>query len=158
MSITYVKGRRIDQEKLKAFLKETDIDEFEQDDGTWMSPISGEIFASKSALYGSFGTYLRTPVELDPTEPTRRGYIRAIRAGIKPTDEQKAAHAAYMRALRAGKKTNHPAVEKRVAEITEKETGEQRRERRKVAREGRRRERKIQSDEAYAKTLEQLLP
>lgn len=157
MAVTYVKGRRIDQDKLREFLKNVDLDDFEQEDGTWMSPISGEIFSSKAAMCGSFGTYLRKPVQKDPTEPTRRGYIRAIRAGLKPTDEQKAAHAEYMRALRAGKEIS-PAVQKRVAEIAAKETGEERRARRVKGREERRAARKLQSDEAYAKSLEQLLP
>lgn len=157
MAITHVKGRRIDQDQLREFLAGIDIDEFEQDDGTWMSPISGEIFSSKAALFGSFGTYLRKPVQKDPTEPTRRGYIRAIRAGLTPTDEQKAAHAAYMRALRAGKKIN-PAVEKRIVEISEKETMSDRAERRAEEKAERIAARKLQADEAYAKSLEQLLP
>jgi hypothetical protein len=157
MAITYVKGRRIDQEKLKEFLAQVNLDDFKQEDGTWMSPISGEIYASKAAMCGSFGSYLRKPVEKDPKEPTRRGYIRAIRAGIEPTEEQKAAHAEYMRALRAGKKIS-PGVQKRVAEIAAKETNQERHERRKRVREERRAERALKASEAYAASLEQLLP
>ncbi len=100
--IIYVKGRKIDQAKLRSFLADVDLEDFKQDDGTWKSPITGEIFQTKFAMAGSFGTYLRDHVEKDPDEPNRAGYMRAKRAGRDPTSEQKAAHAAYVRARRKG--------------------------------------------------------
>jgi hypothetical protein len=93
--IIIVKGRRIDQVKLKAYLDSVDIEDFVTDEGYWMSPITGEIFENKHQLNGHIGAYLRTPNRKDPTEPTRAGYVRALRAGLKPSEEQKAAHAEY---------------------------------------------------------------
>lgn len=68
------------------------------EDGTWKSPITGEFFKTKAQLHGHVGAYLRTPVKKDPTEPSRSGYVRALRAGIKTTPEQKKAHRDYQRA------------------------------------------------------------
>ena len=158
MAIVYVKGRRIDQEALRLFLKDVVISDCEQDDGTWKSPISGEFFATRQAMVGSFGTYLRKSAAKDPHEPTRRGYIRAIRAGIKPTAPQKAAHAEYMRDLRAGRKRSAPVVEERIAAIEAAEPTRVRRVRIEGERAERMAIRKIRSDEAYAESLKQLLP
>ena len=158
MAIVHVKGRRIDQEALRKFLDGVVINDCEQDDGTWQSPISGEIFASKAAMVGSFGTYLRKSAAKDPHEPTRRGYIRAIRAGIKPTAPQKAAHAKYMRDLRAGRKPENPAVTERIAAVEAAEPKRVRHERYDAERAERVAARKLQADEAYAESLKQLLP
>ncbi len=101
--IIFVKGRRIDQRKLRRFLEELDtsnIDQFQTDDGMWESPITGELFRTKQQLWGSFGAYLRTINHKDPKEPTRAGYVRALRRGLEPTREQKAAHAEYNKAFR----------------------------------------------------------
>lgn len=158
MAIVYVKGRRIDQEALRKFLAGVVLDDCEQEDGTWQSPISGEIFATRQAMVGSFGTYLRKSAAKDPHEPTRRGYVRAIRAGIKPTEPQKAAHAAYMRDLRAGRKRSAPIVEERLAAIEAAEPMRVTRERVEAERAERVAARKLQADEAYAASLAQLLP
>jgi hypothetical protein len=94
--IIIVKGRRIDQVKLRAFLDSIDIDDVcETDEGYWKSPITGELFENRNQLNGHIGAYLRTPNRKDPTEPTRAGYVRALRAGLTPTDEQRKAHAEY---------------------------------------------------------------
>ena len=158
MSVVYVKGRKIDQDQLKTFLAGVDFDTCEQEDGTWRSPISGQIFATKSAMYGSFGTYLRTPTLKDPTEPTRKGYIRAIRAGYSPTEAQKKAHADYMRALRAKKKEHAAVTSERLEAIAQAEPVRDMQERRREERKDRVKARRIQADEAYAESLKQLLP
>lgn len=93
--IINVKGRRIDQVKLRAFLKTIDIEDCYTDEGFWQSPITHEIFETKNQLNGHIGAYLRTPNRKDPTEPTRAGYVRALRAGLTPSPEQKKAHATY---------------------------------------------------------------
>lgn len=101
--IIFVKGRRIDQRKLRKFLEELDtsnIDQFLTDDGMWESPITGELFDTKQQLWGSFGAYLRTIKHKDPMEPTRAGYVRALRRGLEPTKDQKRAHAEYNKAFR----------------------------------------------------------
>lgn len=96
MGIVTIKGQKIDQEKLRAFLDSIDVMDYEQPDGTWMSPITKEIFQTRQALFGHFSAYLRVPRERkDVTEPTRAGYIRALRAGIRPTPEQRKAHNDY---------------------------------------------------------------
>lgn len=93
--IINVKGRIIDQVKLRAFLATINIDDCETKDGFWESPITHEIFETRNQLNGHIGAYLRTPNRKDPKEPSRAGYVRALRAGLKPTDEQKKAHAEY---------------------------------------------------------------
>ena len=101
--IIFVKGRRIDQRKLRKFLEELDtsnIDQFLTEDGMWESPITGELFNTKQQLWGSFGAYLRTIKHKDPMEPTRAGYVRALRRGLEPTTDQKRAHAEYNKAFR----------------------------------------------------------
>jgi len=101
--IIFVKGRRIDQRKLRKFLEELDtsnIDQFLTEDGMWESPITGELFDTKQQLWGSFGAYLRTIKHKDPMEPTRAGYVRALRRGLEPTTDQKRAHAEYNKAFR----------------------------------------------------------
>jgi hypothetical protein len=104
--IINVKGRRIDQVKLRAHLKTIDIEdcfheETEDEDEYWESPITGERFENVNQLNGHIGAYLRTPNRKDPTEPSRAGYVRALRAGMQPTEEQKAAHAKYAARRRA---------------------------------------------------------
>lgn len=101
--IIYVKGRKINQRQLRKFLEEidtTNIDQFLTDDGLWESPINGELFRTKFQLWGQLGAYLRTVNHKDPLEPTRAGYVRALRRGMDPTPEQKQAHAAYNKAFR----------------------------------------------------------
>lgn len=96
MSTITVKGRTLNQEKLRAFIDSIDIEDcYDENRKVWRSPITGENFLTKAQLSGHIGAYLRTPSRKDPTEPTRAGYIRALRAGLEPTDEQRAAHAAY---------------------------------------------------------------
>lgn len=124
-SIIYVKGRRIDQAKLRKFLEAIDYDDFGQVDGTWKSPITGEIFATRFAMCGSFGTYLRDHVELDPDAPDRAGYMRAKRAGREPTQEQRAAHAAYVRTRRKGVTKHAEAVSERVEAVRAEPTREE---------------------------------
>ena len=80
--IIHVKGRKIDQKKLRKFLDELDtsnIDQFLTDDGMWESPVTGELFRTKHQLWGHLGAYLRTIKHKDPKEPTRAGYVRALR-------------------------------------------------------------------------------
>ncbi len=145
--IIYVKGRRIDQAKLRKFLADVDLDICELDDGTWKSPISGEIFASKFAMAGSFGTYLREHVERDPDEPNRAGYMRAKRAGRDPTQEQRAAHAAYVRARRKGGGKHAEAVAERVTAVLAEPTREVKREAQLAARKERKADQREASDE-----------
>jgi hypothetical protein len=105
--IIIVKGRRIDQVKLRAFLKSIDIDECYNEDGEyWESPITHERFETKNQLNGHIGAYLRTPNRKDPKEPSRAGYVRALRAGMEPSAAQKAAHAAYAAERRARRDPN----------------------------------------------------
>ena len=103
-NIIYVKGRKIDQRQLRDFLDKIDLEDFKvaDKDGieAWKSPITGELFRTKFQLHGHIGAYLRTPNRKDVTEPTRRGYMRALRAGVEPTDEQRDAHRRYVKALR----------------------------------------------------------
>jgi hypothetical protein len=101
--IIFIKGRRVDQRKLRMFLEEidpTNIDQFLTDDGLWKSPITGELFRDKAQLWGQLGAYLRTVTHKDPKEPTRAGYVRALRRGLEPTREQKQAHAEYNKQFR----------------------------------------------------------
>lgn len=101
--IIYVRGHKIDQEKLRKFLKDIDfenIDQFQTDEGFWKSPITGDLFETKWQLYGQLGSFLRKVEKKDPQEPTRAGYVRALRAGVQPTAAQKEAHAEYNRAYR----------------------------------------------------------
>lgn len=105
--IIYIKGRRVDQRKLRKFLDEidlTNIDQFLTDDGMWESPVTGEKFRTKAQLWGQIGAYLRTVTHKDPKEPTRAGYVRALRRGIDPTPEQKRAHADYNREFRKARR------------------------------------------------------
>lgn len=118
-----VKGQKIDQRELRKFLDTVDWEslrvEDEHGDEAWKSPITGEHFRTKSMMYGHLGAYLRTPKTKDLTEPTRRGYMRALRAGIHPTDAQRAAHRDYVAALRAGKKAaaSNDMVQEKIADI-----------------------------------------
>lgn len=103
MSFVFVKGRKIDQEKLRDFLKDinfNNIDQFETEEGYWKSPITGDLFRTKYQLYGQLGAYLRNVEHKDPREPTRAGYVRAIRRGLEPTEAQKKAHRDYAKAHR----------------------------------------------------------
>jgi len=105
--IIHIKGRKIDQKKLRKFLEEldmTNIDQFQTEDGLWESPITGEKFRTKQQLWGQLGAYLRTINPKDPMEPTRAGYVRALRRGMEPTREQKRAHAEYNKAFRRKRK------------------------------------------------------
>lgn len=96
MPIITIKGKKVNQEKLREFLDGRNFAEYQQDDGQWKSPITGELFVSKSALNGHLGAYLRKPKDRLPTdEPSRAGYVRARRAGVDPTPEQKEAHRQY---------------------------------------------------------------
>ena len=118
-----VKGQKIDQKELRKFLDTVDWEslrvEDENGDEAWKSPITGEHFRTKPMMYGHLGAYLRTPKRKDLTEPTRRGYMRALRAGVHPTDAQRAAHRDYVAALRAGKKAaaSNDMVQERIADI-----------------------------------------
>ena len=101
--IIYVQGRKINQRQLRKFLQELDvsnIDQFRTDAGLWESPINGELFRTKFQLWGQIGAYLRTVDYKDPYEPTRAGYVRALRRGLEPTPEQKLAHSQYNKAFR----------------------------------------------------------
>lgn len=151
----YVKGRRINQDELRIFLsKITDYGQFEQDDGTWRSPISGEFFASRKAMVGSFGSYLKDRVPKDVTEPTRRGYIRAIRQGVEPTTEQRAAHAAYMRDHR--RKVKHgEVVEDALEQAKSQELPQDREQRLSEERAERIAQRQVDNDAAYQKEQDQ---
>ena len=98
-----VKGKQINQDQLRKFLEEIDfdnIDQFETEDGKWRSPITGDEFDTKFQLWGQLGAYLRDVEHKDPREPTRAGYVRALRRGLKPTPEQKKAHREYARRYR----------------------------------------------------------
>ena len=102
-----VKGRNIDQAKLRKFLEEVDfsnIEKFQTDEGYWKSPITGELFHTKWQLYGQLGAYLRKVERKDPREPTRAGYVRAIRRGMEPTKAQKDAHAQYAKRYRRNRR------------------------------------------------------
>lgn len=101
--IIYVQGRKVNQRKLRKFLEEidpTNIDQFRTEDGKWQSPITGELFRTKYQLWGQLGAYLRTVDYKNPYEPTRAGYVRALRRGLDPTPEQKLAHSQYNKAFR----------------------------------------------------------
>jgi hypothetical protein len=121
--IIKVKGRNIDQRELRKFLDEVDWEslrgEDENGDEIWQSPITGENFRTKFMMYGHLGAYLRKPSRKDLTEPTRRGYMRALRAGVEPSDAQRAAHRDYVAAQRAGKKLAdaNDGVRERIADI-----------------------------------------
>jgi hypothetical protein len=121
--IIKIKGRNIDQRELRKFLDEVDWEtmrvEDENGDEAWQSPITGEYFRTKFMMYGHLGAYLRKPNRKDLTEPTRRGYMRALRAGVEPSDAQRAAHRDYVAAQRAGKKlaASDEMVQERLAEI-----------------------------------------
>lgn len=102
-NVVYVKGRKIDQDKLRAFLEDINmenIDQFQTEDGYWKSPVTGDLFRTKFQLWGQLGSYLRTPQGKDPLEPTRAGYVRAVRRGLEPTPEQKRAHREYAKKYR----------------------------------------------------------
>lgn len=145
--VIYVKGRRIDQVQLRKFMADVDYDDFKQDDGTWKSPITGEIFATRFAMVGSFGTYLRDHPDLDPDEPTRAGYMRATRAGREPTGEQRAAHAAYVRARRRGAGKHAEAVSERVEAMADEPGREIKREAQLALRKKRKADEREASDE-----------
>lgn len=110
--ITFVQGVKIDQRKLRAYLKQIDIEnDIEQflitegpDKGKWRSPVNGALFDTKYQLWGQLGAYLRTPKPKDPREPTRAGYVRALRRGLEPTEAQKEAHRKYARDHRRKKR------------------------------------------------------
>lgn len=145
--IVYVKGRKIDQAKVRAFLKTVDYDDFEQDDGTWMSPVSGEIFATRFAMVGSIGTYLRPVTDKDPSEPTRAGYRRAKTAGREPTSEQRAANARYMKARRKGTPRHAEVVSERIEAIEQQPGKEASKAAAKIAKAKRMEDRRFISDE-----------
>lgn len=98
---TIVKGRKIDQVKLRAYIDSIDIEDWVTEEGFFQSPITGEIFETRNQLNGHIGAYLRVPRRKDTKEPTRRGYVRALRAGEEPTEEQRKAHRDYARERRA---------------------------------------------------------
>ena len=131
-NIIYVKGRKIDQRQLRSFLDGIDLEDFKvvDKDGleAWKSPITGELFRTKFQLHGHIGAYLRTPNRKDVTEPTRRGYMRALRAGVEPTDEQRDAHRRYVKALRDKNKHAEAsdAVHARIEAIKEQKPTKQR--------------------------------
>ena len=102
-NVIFIKGRRIDQTKLREFLESINyenVDQFETSEGFWKSPITGDLFRTKHQLWGQIGAYLRNIERKDPREPTRAGYVRAIRRGLEPTEEQKRAHREYSRDYR----------------------------------------------------------
>lgn len=101
MSTVIIKGRKIDQAKLRAYWDSIDIEDWITDEGYFKSPVTGEIFENRNQLNGHIGAYLRTPKRKDPNEPTRRGYVRALRAGKEPTEAQRKAHREYARDRRA---------------------------------------------------------
>ena len=106
-----IKGRKFSRRALRKFLEEQGFpDEIEPNaDGLWESPITGELFSTRHQLFGHVGAYLRTPNRKDPTEPSRAGYVRALRAGLTPTQEQREAHSAYQRRYRKDSKEESPA-------------------------------------------------
>lgn len=152
--IIYVKGRRIDQAKLRKFLDGYDLSTCELDDGTWKSPISGEIFATQFAMAGSFGTYLREHVELDPDEPNRAGYMRAKRDGRDPTQEQRLAHNAYVRARRKGGPKHAEAVAERVTAVLAEPSREDKRDAQRADRKERKATEREASDELLTEIAE----
>ena len=107
--ISIVKGRKIDQVKLRAYWESIDIEDWITDEGYYKSPITGELFENRNQLNGHVGAYLRTPKRKDTKEPTRRGYVRALRAGEEPTEAQRKAHRDYARERRAKKSGLAPA-------------------------------------------------
>lgn len=121
--IVKVKGRNIDQRELRKFLDNVDWEslrvEDENGEEAWQSPITGEYFRTKFMMYGHLGPYLRKTKRKDTTEPTRRGYMRALRAGHEPSDAQRAAHRDYIAAQRAGKKlaASHDEVQARIEAV-----------------------------------------
>lgn len=156
MPFVIVKGRRIDQEKLRKFLDGINTDDCEIEPGIWRSPITGELFASKGSMVGSWGVYFRKPNNELINEPSRAGYMRARRAGLEPTQEQRDAHAAYMRELRArgleGKKHADVILEA-VKSMESLEPHEDRRRRLADEKAERVRLRRQQADEAYRASL-----
>lgn len=104
-----VRGQEIDQAKLRAFLDDINIeniDQFQTEDGYWKSPVTGDLFETKWQLWGQLGAYLRKATRKDPKEPTRAGYVRALRSGLEPTPEQKKAHREYNREFRKRRRKN----------------------------------------------------
>ncbi len=101
MSTVIIKGRKIDQDKLRVYWDSIDIEDWVTDEGYFKSPITGELFETMNQLNGHVGAYLRTPHRKDTKEPTRRGYVRALRAGEEPSEAQRKAHRDYARNRRA---------------------------------------------------------
>jgi hypothetical protein len=102
-----IKGRTFSRRALRKFLDEEGFPESvePEEDGRFQSPITGEYFDSIHRLMGHVGAYLRAPRKrLDLDEPTRKGYVRRLRAGQKPTPEQREAHRDYQRRYRASQR------------------------------------------------------
>lgn len=155
-NIIYIKGRKIDQRQLRDFLDGINLDDFHSvgEDGldVWKSPITGELFRTKFQLHGHIGAYLRTPNRKDVSEPSRRGYMRALRAGVDPTDEQRDAHRRYVAAQRANKKLADASdgVRTRIEEIKDAKPHAQKRKEFFDARAKRLADRKARVDAAFA--------
>lgn len=72
----------------------------QDDEGWWISPITGERFATYYQLTGHIGQRTRGEVSETPLTDDRSGYVKAIRRGEEPTDAQRRAHREYMREFR----------------------------------------------------------
>lgn len=87
------------KEQIQRHLLRVDLKKCQNEDGKWISPITGEEFDSFFKLSGHIGAKLRT-INETPLTDDRAGYVKARRRGIPPTDAQVRAHREYMRAYR----------------------------------------------------------
>lgn len=69
---------------------------YDPENDVWISPLTGETFDSFYALSGHLGAYTRT-INPTPLTEDRRGYTKALRRGVEPTEAQRDAHKKYMR-------------------------------------------------------------
>lgn len=89
-------GEDATPDQIRRFLMKINLRDCKNDKGEYWSPITGDTFKSYYALMGHIGAHLavrpRSPITQD-----RAGYVKAIRRGEPPTDEQRQAHRQYMR-------------------------------------------------------------
>lgn len=96
-------GEDASGDTIRRFVNKMDMRECKNELGEYVSPINGKTFSSYYGLMGHIGAYL-TERTKKPPSPDRSGYIRSIRNGIPPTEEQRRAHREYMRAHRQRKR------------------------------------------------------
>lgn len=92
-------------DEIRRFLTKVDLksDYYDQESETYVSPITGETFDTFYELSGHIGAHTRSIIRTPLTED-RRGYIKALRRGIEPTEAQREAHKKYAREYRRKKR------------------------------------------------------